>query len=73
MTKRVQEPILNSEEPKKLDTGFVKSKRRMSLDEFAVVTNLRPETKAGFKVWLKGQLYHFEPEWCELYEKFKNR
>lgn len=50
-----------------------KSRKRTSLDEFAAVNNLRPEIKAGFKVWLQGQVFHFENEWRELYEKYMNR
>ena len=52
---------------------FSKSRRRTSLDEFATINNLRPEVKAGFKAWLKGQYFHFDSEWEELYKEYKNR
>lgn len=50
-----------------------KSRKRTSLDEFAAVNNLRPEIKAGFKVWLQGENFHFENEWKELFEKYNHR
>lgn len=50
-----------------------KSRKRTSLEEFSVVNNLRPEVKAGFKAWLKGEYFHFDPEWEELFEEYKNR
>lgn len=50
-----------------------KSRKRTSLDEFAAVNNLRPEVKAGFKVWLQGENFHFESEWKELFEKYIHR
>lgn len=50
-----------------------KSRRRTSLDEFAVVNNLRAEVKAGFKVWLEGNLFHFDDEWMQLFEDYQNR
>lgn len=50
-----------------------KSRKRTSLDEFAIVNGLRPEVKAGFRAWLRGQYFHFDEEWKELFEKYKNR
>lgn len=50
-----------------------KSRRKMSLEEFSVINNLRPEVKAGFKVWLNGEYFHFEKEWEELFDKYMNR
>lgn len=52
---------------------IVKSKRKTSLDEFALVKGLREEEKAGFKAWLKGEYFHFDKEWKELFIKYKNR
>lgn len=52
---------------------FVKSRKKTSLDEFAIVNNLRPEVKAGFKVWLDGKLYHFDDEWKKLFSEYMNR
>lgn len=52
---------------------FVKSRKRTSLDEFAIIHNLRPEMKAGFKVWLKGKLFHFDDEWETLFKNYTNR
>lgn len=69
----IEEPIKEvsvAEQPKK---PFVKSRRRTSLDEFAVVNQLRPEVKAGFKAWLKGQYFHFDEEWKTLFENYQNR
>lgn len=89
MTKKVtQKPILDTDVKSKTATesiasdiheestdkkSFVKSRRRTSLSEFAVVNNLRPEVQAGFKAWLKGENYHFDEEWSELYETYMNR
>lgn len=52
---------------------FVKSRKRTSLDEFAITHRLRPEMKAGFKVWLKGELHHFDDEWETLFKNYTNR
>lgn len=75
-----QKAILNSDAEKtapdtleKPEKTISKSRKKTSLDEFALVTNLRPEIKAGFKAWLKGQYYHFDNEWKELFEKYNNR
>lgn len=61
----------SSKKPKKFI--FSKSRRKTSLEEFSLVNNLRPEVKAGFRAWLKGQYFHFDDEWNELYKKYKNR
>lgn len=52
-----------------------KSRRKTSLDEFALVNNLRPEHKAGFAAWLKnhGGNFHFNDEWDDLYIQYTNR
>lgn len=50
-----------------------KSRRRTSLQEFSVTHNLRPEVKAGFKAWLRGEYYHFDSEWDDLFKQYKNR
>lgn len=76
-------PILNTDvestapdtakKPTKSVSPVSKSRRRTSLEEFSVVKNLRPEVKAGFKAWLKGEYFHFDPEWEDLFKKYKNR
>lgn len=79
--KVIQQPILNSDvestAPDKNNvqsTSIIsKSRRRTSLEEFALTKNLRPEIQAGFKAWLKGQYFHFESEWEELFESYTNR
>lgn len=78
--KRVtQQPILTTDvestapDISKTKTNIVKSRRRTSLDEFATLNNLRPEVKAGFRAWLQGNNFHFDNEWSELFEKYKNR
>lgn len=75
-----QKPILKSdvestapETKKKTTTPIRKSRRKTSIEEFALTKNLRPEYVAGFKAWLKGQYFHFDEEWEELYENYKNR
>lgn len=69
-TKKVmQKPILETTE-----TGTPqKSRRRVSLDEYAIVNEMRPEVKAGFNAWLKGDIFHFDEEWDELFAAYKNR
>lgn len=52
---------------------FVKSRKRTSLKEFAITHGLRPEMKAGFKMWLKGELHHFNDEWETLFKNYTNR
>ena len=71
-----QKAILKPDAGNTTDTiknSIVKSRKRVSLDEFAIVNGLRPEIKAGFKVWLKGQYFHFEDEWKKLFEDYNNR
>ena len=75
-----QKPILKSdvestapETKKKTTTSIRKSRRKTSIEEFALTKNLRPEFVAGFKAWLKGQYFHFDEEWEKLYENYKNR
>lgn len=57
----------------KPDKKFSKSRKRTSLDEFAIANNIRPEVKAGFKAWLNGQYFHFDEEWKKLFEQYENR
>ena len=71
-----QKAILKPDVGNATDTvksSIVKSRKRVSLDEFAIVNGLSPEIKAGFKVWLKGQYFHFEDEWKKLFEDYNNR
>lgn len=70
-TDSVSKETTNETTPVK-DT-VVKSRRKTSLSEFAMIKNLRPEVIAGFKVWLNGELFHFDAEWDELLEKYQNR
>lgn len=53
--------------------SFRKSRKRTSLREFAARQQLRPEVLAGFRVWLKGEEYHFDSEWDTLYNEYMNR
>ena len=50
-----------------------KSRKRTSFEEFCVVNRIRPEIKAGFRIWLKGNYFHFDDEWARLYTQYKNR
>ena len=75
-----QKTILNSDVDstapditEKTTPTISKSRIRTSLDEFALVKNLRPEVQAGFKAWLKGEYFHFDEEWETLYENYSNR
>lgn len=68
-----QKPILTEEQTASKVKTTVKSRRRTSLSEFAAVKNLRPEITAGFKAWLKNDLFHFDEEWDELFNKYINR
>ena len=71
--------IINANAPVKREVpsvttnSIVKSRKRTSLDEFAHRIHLRPEIKAGFKAWLKGQYFAFDNEWEQLYNDYKNR
>lgn len=71
-----QKPILEldeSNESIESTSDFVKSRRRTSLEEFALTQNIRPEIQAGFKAWLKGDNFHFDEEWDTLFESYTNR
>ena len=72
-----QQPILNTDvkstAPEAIKKPVRKSRRKTSLDEFAIVNNIRPEVKAGFKSWLKGENFHFDSEWSELFKQYQNR
>lgn len=70
MPRTVQKAILSTSQQAE---PFKKSRKRVSLDEFACVNNLRPEIKAGFKAWLNGEYYHFDEEWNKLFEQYSNR
>lgn len=52
---------------------IVKSRKRTSLDEFAHKTRMRPEIKAGFKAWMRGQHFAFDNEWEQLFNDYNNR
>ena len=52
---------------------IVKSRKRTSLDEFSHRKQLRPEVKAGFKIWLDGKNFAFDNEWEQLYDSYVNR
>lgn len=68
---------LQEDKPKKgkkiEEVEFVKSKRRTSFDEYILINSIRPEIAAGFKVWLKGELFHTDGEWNKIFEDYKNR
>lgn len=68
-----QKPILELDENIASTSDFVKSRRRTSLDEFALTKNIRPEIQAGFKAWLKGDNFHFDEEWNILFDNYTNR
>jgi len=61
------------EAPPVTTNSIVKSRKRTSLDEFAHRIHLRPEIKAGFKAWLRGQYFAFDNEWEQLYNDYTNR
>lgn len=50
-----------------------KSRRKTSLDEFSLRKSLRPEVKAGFRVWLRGDEHHFDNEWEDLFKTYMSR
>lgn len=52
---------------------IVKSRKRTSLDEFAHRTRMRPEIKAGFRAWMRGQHFAFDNEWEQLFIDYNNR
>lgn len=53
--------------------SIVKSRKRTSLDEFAHRTRMRPEIKAGFRAWMRGQHFAFDNEWEQLFNDYNNR
>lgn len=53
--------------------SIVKSRKRTSLDEFAHRTRMRPEIKAGFRAWMRGQHFAFDNEWQQLFNEYNNR
>ncbi len=55
------------------NTSITKSRRMTSLEEFAIMNDLRPEIVAGLKVWLKGDLFHFDLEWERLLKEYMER
>ena len=61
--------------PKKTNAKakFRKSRKRTSLNEFAIVNDIRPEVIAGFRIWLKGDDFHFDDEWDVLFQEYMNR
>ena len=54
-------------------TGFSKSRQRTSFKEFVIRKKLRPEVRAGFKVWLKGQMHFFDNEWEQKFNEYIHR
>lgn len=64
--------ILNKA-PETTRTAPRKSRKKITLKEFALYENLRPEFIAGFKIWLDGQYFFFRDEWKEKLEEYKNR
>ena len=56
-----------------MTNGVVKSRKKTSLTEFALVKKLRPEILAGFKVWLGDKRFCFDEEWDDLFNKYVNR
>lgn len=53
--------------------GNIKSRKRTSFKEFVLRKQLRPEVRAGFKVWLRGDMFHFDNEWDQIYHEYCNR
>ena len=60
-------------DPRLITNGVVKSRKKTSLKEFSLIKQLRPEVKAGFKVWLKGNEFHFDDEWEKLFYEYNHR
>ena len=67
------QPSTYTRDPNLITNGVIKSRKKTSLKEFAMTRHIRPEVKAGFKVWLKGDYYHFESEWDKLFSDYVNR
>ena len=63
----------DSNEHKLMTNGVVKSRKKTSLTEYALVNKLRPEILAGFKVWLGGTQFCFDNEWDKLFREYNNR
>lgn len=53
--------------------GFIKSRQRTSFKEFVIKKKLRPEIRAGFQVWLHGQMHFFDNEWEQKFNEYTNR
>ena len=53
--------------------GIVKSRARTSFKEFALKKDLRPEVQAGFKAWLRGDMFFFDNEWEQKFNEYFNR
>ena len=67
-------PIKNSYSSKqRMTNGVVKSRKKTSLKEFALMKRLRPEIKAWFKSWLQGNEFHFDDEWDKLFYEYNHR
>lgn len=60
-------------EKSSMTNGVVKSRKKTSLKEFALTKRLRPEIKAGFKVWLRGDEFHFDKDWERLFYEYNHR
>ena len=86
MSNKITQEAIVSKEPKSSSTQskrqqrnrtnktpIVKSRKRTSLEEFSLRKNLRPEVKAGFKMWLKGKVFQFDEDWEILFEQYRNR
>lgn len=67
-------PVVDDEPVTPVKTKpIVKSRKRTSLDEFAHRTRMRPEIKAGFRAWMRGQHFAFDNEWEQLFNDYNNR
>ena len=53
--------------------NIVKSRARTSFKEFVFKKQLRPEVKAGFKAWLRGNYFYFDDEWEQKFNEYCNR
>ena len=65
--------VAKDNKPKETEATIEKSRARVSFEEFNLTSGLRPEFSAGFKAWLKEDLFHFDEEWEELLTQYKNR
>ena len=50
-----------------------KSQQKTSFEEFCIVNRIRPEVRAGFKVWLKGKFHHFDEDWARIFYQYLTR